>query len=167
MARRKRPNREATKSEKFMYKWGADLLHLIVWTICISLNICDVLGNLPKNSQQGIQVIAVFVALLLELAISFLKIACERKIKVVDIRIFKVIALFVMIVALALIAIGAHIMRQGSNTQNITIAALIGVFATTKGLEMWILHNLDKYNREIRDGSGDYESTFEEDEEKK
>lgn len=165
MEDRNNPNREATKSETFMHKWGAPLSHGILWALglCITLNVNGILFYIDptEKTHEGIQLLIVFIIFLFEVAVSFFSTACERRIRAVSIRIFKVIALFVLIVASTLIAAGIYFISKCSTTQLITALALIGTSSVTKGLEIWIQNNLDEYAVEIQDGDGDYESTFE------
>lgn len=141
------------KNKIWMHKWGIPILHAILWIIGLLIT-TDFLGILklvfPSNSAQyAISLGAVVVIFFGEIILTFIDCAIEKENSCLNMTFCNFIAsLIATIVAIVVFMfLGCYFIAE-ADTQwlgKFLISLVILVSATTKGMEIWLQNNWDKY----------------------
>lgn len=137
----------------WLHKWGIPISHAILWII--GLFITTDFGGVLKlifpssSAQYAISLGAVIVIFFLEIILTFIDCAIEKENSFLNMTFCKFIALLIatIVAIVVFMFLGCYfitdVKTQGFG--NLLIGFVILVSATTKGMEIWLQNNWDKY----------------------
>lgn len=137
----------------WLHKWGIPISHAILWIIglFITTDFSDVLKSMfPSNdAQYAISLGAVIVIFFVEIILTFIDCAIEKENSFLNMTFCKFIALLIatIVAIVVFMFLGCYFIAE-ENTQwkgNLLICIVILISSTTKGMEIWLQNNWDKY----------------------
>ncbi|MBR5215700.1 MAG: hypothetical protein IKV80_05700 [Bacteroidales bacterium] len=139
------------------HKWGIPIAHACLWIIGMFVT-TDFLGIVDNWFPDEYKKIAfslgtVIVIFFGEIIFTFIDVVAEQKIKILNIRFCYYVSLLIatIIVVVLLMFLGCHFQSSG-NTKllgDIVIGLLILVSTFTKGMEVWLQNNWDRFTIDI------------------
>ena len=146
-------NEAEDKSKIWSHRWGMPILHACLWVIglLVTTDIWNVLGTyFPKESEQyAVSIGAVVVIFFLEIVLTFIDCAIEKENLSLNITFCKFVALLIttLVAIVVFMFLGCNFLSRTEMQipGKIMIAIVILISAFTKGMEMWLQNNWDKY----------------------
>lgn len=137
----------------WLHKWGIPILHANLWIM--GLLITTDLGGVLKqifpsiNVQYAISLGAVIVIFLGEIILTFIDCAIEKEDSSLNMTFCKFIALLIstIVAIVVFMFLGCYFLADANMQSwgNFLIGVVIIISATTKGMEVWLQNNWDKY----------------------
>lgn len=143
-------------NKNWLHRWGIPILHAILWIIGLFLT-TDFAGVLKQifsseNVQYSISLGSVIVIFFGEVILTFIDCAIKRENLSLNITFCKFVSLLILtlVVIVIFMFLGCYFLGKDNmhSWGNVSICIVILTSAVTKGMEVWLQNNWDKYTLE-------------------
>lgn len=146
-------NEAEDKSKIWRHRWGIPILHACLWVVglLVTTDIWNFLGTcFPKESEQyAVSIGTVIVIFFLEIVLTFIDCAIEKENLSLNMTFCKFVALLIatLVSIVVFMFLGCNFLSRPEmqSPGKILIVIVILISAFTKGMEMWLQSNWDKY----------------------